>query len=85
MNTIKREIDFQVKCILIVSTMIFGGFVVDAQTLQDVGNSIETSPQITIYTAKEIITMNPAQQRAEAVAVVNGKILAVGSLEELGK
>ncbi|GAB3094477.1 amidohydrolase [Aestuariicella hydrocarbonica] len=34
----------------------------------------------TIYTAQAIITMNPQQPRAEAIAVLNGKIEAVGDL-----
>lgn len=57
-----------------------------AQTLQEVGSSVaSTSPQVTIYTAKEIITMDPKNPKAEAVAVVNGKILAVGTREEIGR
>ena len=56
-----------------------------AQTLQDMSSAMQSAPQITIYTAKEIITMDPAKPRAEAVAVVNGKILAVGTREEVGK
>ncbi len=39
--------------------------------------------QLTIYTAKKIITMEPALPEATAVAVANGKIVAVGSLETL--
>lgn len=56
-----------------------------AQTLQDIGGAIHTNPPVTIYTAKEIITMDPLKPYAPAVAVVNGKILAVGSVEELKK
>ncbi|HFD38692.1 MAG TPA: hypothetical protein ENJ31_02410, partial [Anaerolineae bacterium] len=41
-----------------------------------------TSP-VTVFTAKKIITMNPAQPQAEAVAVRGDKILAVGSLAEV--
>lgn len=37
----------------------------------------------TLYAAKSIITMNPEQARAEAVAVMDGKIHAVGTLEEV--
>ncbi|MGB0608008.1 MAG: amidohydrolase, partial [Paracoccaceae bacterium] len=38
---------------------------------------------ITIYAAKKIITMNPNQAVASHVAVQEGRILGVGSLEEL--
>ena len=37
----------------------------------------------TIYPARRIITMNPATPFAEAVAVRDGKVLAVGTVEEL--
>ncbi len=37
----------------------------------------------TIYTARRIITMNPALPSAEAVAVRDGRILGVGTTEEL--
>ncbi len=38
---------------------------------------------ITIFKAKKVITMNPAQPTAEAVAVRGDRILAVGPIEEL--
>lgn len=41
-----------------------------------------TSP-ITIYTAKKIITMNPAQPDATAVAVKDNRIYSVGSLSDM--
>ena len=39
--------------------------------------------KLVIYTAKKIITMEPALPEATAVAVADGKIVAVGSLESL--
>ncbi|TNE57088.1 MAG: amidohydrolase [Alphaproteobacteria bacterium] len=39
--------------------------------------------QITVFPAKKIITMNPAQPEATAVAVRDGRILEVGTLESL--
>ncbi|TNE36893.1 MAG: amidohydrolase, partial [Alphaproteobacteria bacterium] len=39
--------------------------------------------QITVFPAKKIITMNPAQPEATAVAVRDGHILEVGTLETL--
>lgn len=38
---------------------------------------------ITVFVAKKIITMDPAWPEATAVAVRNGKILSVGSIEDL--
>jgi len=37
----------------------------------------------TIFQAKKVITMNPARPEGSAVAVRNGKILAVGTVDEL--
>ena len=38
---------------------------------------------VTIFTAKKILTMNPAQPEAQAVAVQDGHVLAVGSLADV--
>ena len=58
-----------------------------AQTssFQDVAGGFGLSPQMTIYSAKEIVTLDPANPKANAVAVVGNRILAVGSLDELKK
>ncbi len=39
--------------------------------------------KITIYTAKTIVTLDPGTPTAQAVAVMNGKILGVGTLDEV--
>jgi len=39
----------------------------------------------TIYLAKEFLTMNPQQSRAEAIAVRDGKLLAVGTQAEVAR
>ena len=49
-------------------------------TLQEISGLLEDpSSQTVIYTAREFITMNPRQPRAEAIAVRGGKFTAVGS------
>jgi predicted amidohydrolase YtcJ len=55
-----------------------------AQTgsLQDVGRLATSAPRATVYTAREIITLDPARPTAEAVAVVGDRILWVGPLDE---
>ncbi len=54
-------------------------------TLQDIGGraSDVTLPEIKIYTAKEIVTLDTTKPTAEAVAVVGDRILATGTLAEL--
>lgn len=57
----------------------------EAKSLQDLAAAAAPLPSATIFTAKEIITLDPAKPKATAVAVVGDKILAVGSLDELKK
>lgn len=53
-------------------------------TLQDLGRMLAapSSPTV-IYTAREFITMDPRKPRAEAIAVQDGKFLAVGTRAEV--
>jgi predicted amidohydrolase YtcJ len=53
-------------------------------TLQDLGGMLTapSSPSV-IYTAREFITMDPKKPRAEAIAVQNGKFVAVGTRAEV--
>lgn len=57
----------------------------EARSLQDLAASAVPLPCATIFTAREIITLDPAKPKVEAVAVVGDKILAVGALDELKK
>ena len=70
---------------LCLSMVILTATVASAQTpsLQDLSRSLESLPEVKIYTAKEIVTLDPAKPSAEAVAVVGDRILAVGLLDEL--
>ncbi|MCP3913117.1 MAG: amidohydrolase [Actinomycetia bacterium] len=43
----------------------------------------QSGAEVTVYPARSILTMDPSQPRAEAVAVSGGRILAVGSLAEV--
>ena len=58
-----------------------------AQTgsLQDIGSVAVSSPTATIFTAREIVTLDPLRPSGDALAVVNGRILWVGSLDEVTK
>lgn len=53
------------------------------QSLQDVGAAVELAPRATILTAREIVTLDPARPAAKAVAIVNGRILWAGELDEV--
>jgi predicted amidohydrolase YtcJ len=52
-------------------------------TLQDIVNFTAPLPLVTIYVAREVVTLDPAKPSASAVAVVDDRILAAGSLDEL--
>tara|TARA_R110001592_G_scaffold363398_2_gene688057 strand:+ start:126255 stop:127976 length:1722 start_codon:yes stop_codon:yes gene_type:complete len=45
--------------------------------------SIADAAELVVYTARKIITMEPALPEATAVAVANGRIVSVGTLETL--
>jgi predicted amidohydrolase YtcJ len=53
------------------------------RSIQDLAAAFDALPRVVIYTAREIVTLDPARPTARAVAVVGDRILAVGSLEEL--
>lgn len=69
----------------LVGASIVGASGGDAKSLQDMAAATVPLPSATIYTAKEILTLDPAKPKAEAVAVVGGRILAVGTLDGLSK
>ena len=60
-------------------------YAVSAQeaSLQDFAKAMETLPQLVIYQAKEIVTLDPAKPTVQAVAVVGDRIIATGTLDEL--
>ncbi|QWD59549.1 amidohydrolase [Polynucleobacter sp. MWH-UH35A] len=45
--------------------------------------AVATPKNITVYVAKKVVTMDPSNPVATAVAVSDGKILSVGSLDDL--
>jgi predicted amidohydrolase YtcJ len=56
-----------------------------SSSLQDLGGNfaLDRLPKITIYSAKEVLTLDSAKTSTQAVAVVGSRILATGSLDEL--
>ena len=54
-----------------------------ATSLSDVGGAILGLETATIFTAQEVITLDPDKPSATAVAVVNDRILAAGTLDEV--
>jgi predicted amidohydrolase YtcJ len=55
------------------------------ESLQDVANRFggKNLPKVTIFRAKEVVTLDPDKPSATAVAVLGDRILAVGSVDEL--
>jgi predicted amidohydrolase YtcJ len=51
-------------------------------SLQDVGGAAGAAPTVTVFIARRVVTLDPVLPVAEAVAVVGGRILWVGGLDE---
>ena len=56
---------------------------IDTPVPQPTTPAAAPAKKITIYTAKTIVTLDPGTPTAEAVAVMDGKILGVGTLDEV--
>ena len=69
--------------VVVVLAAFAGGAHAESGTLQDVSAAFAGPPSLTIYTAREIVTLDPSRPTARAVAVQGDRILAVGSLDEL--
>ena len=54
-----------------------------ASSLQDFGSQLQTLPEITVYTAQRVITMEDNDPAINAVAVVGDRVLAAGSRDAL--
>ncbi|MCT8159309.1 amidohydrolase [Pseudoruegeria sp. SHC-113] len=52
-------------------------------SLSDIGTSLQPADRATVYTAREIVTLDPDRPTAQAVAVIGGRILGAGSLDEV--
>ena len=69
----------------IVFSLLYGatGAAAQAPAVQDFSRASQGLPEIVIYPAREVVTLNPAMPSAGAVAVVGDRILATGTLAEL--
>ena len=56
-----------------------------ARSFQDIVDQLDPRklPRVTIYRAKEIVTLDPAKPTATAVAILGDRIQAVGTVDEL--
>lgn len=54
-----------------------------SSTLSDIATAFSPNDKASVYVAREIVTLDPDKPSANAVAVVNGHILAVGELAEI--
>ncbi|MEM8729825.1 MAG: amidohydrolase [Pseudomonadota bacterium] len=61
----------------------FGSVVGQTNSLSDLGTKVIPLPTVTVYTAREVLTLDPAKPVVDAVAVVDERILLTGSLEEV--
>ncbi|WP_215322984.1 amidohydrolase [Polynucleobacter sp. MWH-Braz-FAM2G] len=73
--------NFKFKLIAVGIIGLFSGLAGAVQLLEP--PSTPKVSNITVFVAKKIVTMDPAIPNATAVAVADGRILSVGSLEDL--
>lgn len=78
-NAMALRITVLLSSLLALASVVSG----QSNSLQDLSRAAESLPRATIYTAKEIITLDPNKPKAEAVAIVGDRILGVGTLDEL--
>lgn len=78
----KRFLELMSGCLFAVHC---GIALAQSGSLQELSASLadRPAPTVTIYRAREIITLDPARPTTEAVAVVGDRILGTGSLAEL--
>src|SRR5512143_314152 len=81
-NTVKGMLA-AVLLVPVITVLAANVAVAQEGSLQDIAKALPALPQIIIYQAKEIVTLDPARPSAHAVAVVGNRILAVGELDEL--
>lgn len=72
---------FQLKILCLCSATLLSGAATAVQLLDP--PSTPKVSEITVFVAKKIVTMDPSIPNATAVAVADGRILSVGSLEDL--
>jgi predicted amidohydrolase YtcJ len=70
---------------LVCESVGLGAARADTASLQDLSGQFARSnlPRVTIFRAREVITLDPDKPSATAVAVLGARILAVGSVEQL--
>jgi hypothetical protein len=63
----------------------FARAIAQTQSLSDVGQGMFSAPLPKIFRAREIVTLDPKRPMAKAIAVANGRMLAVGEFDEVRK
>jgi len=66
-------------CLMVPAVRAVG----QTSSLSEIGKLFAPVPRAKIFTARDIVTLDPSQPSAEAIAVVGTRILAVGALSEV--
>ena len=80
-----RPIWSRVSTALIVAAFALICLPIGAQTISplEIAQAADAPPELRVFLAKKIITMEPAMPEATAVAVADGRIVSVGTLDSL--
>lgn len=71
------------RCLALLVAGLAAGAGAQTTSLQQLSGIADGHADTTVYVAREIITMDPSRPRAEAVAVRDGRFVAVGSRAEV--
>ena len=66
-----------------LAALVAASATAQTNTLQDFAGSLAQPGAAVIYVAREFVTMDPKQPRADAIAVKDGKFIAVGTRAEV--
>lgn len=68
---------------MIAVSLPSGAAIGQTNSLSDIGSKVLPLPTVTVYTAQDVLTLDPAKSDVNAIAVVDGRILSTGRLEEV--
>ena len=83
MSLLNRRSLLKASVSMLAVLLPFGAAVGQTNSLSDLGTKVVPLPTVTVYTAWEVLTLDPAKPVVDAVAVVDGRILLTGNLQNV--
>ncbi|WP_406647663.1 amidohydrolase [Aliisedimentitalea scapharcae] len=83
MSSLNRRNLLKVTVSTIAMVSPIGAALGQTTSLADIGAKVIPLPTVTVYTARDVLTLDPAKPVVNAVAVVDGRILLTGTLDDV--